>query len=278
MGAAGKAPPPFPVVAPPKSGKTMPPIPHIAATEEPVIPEENVPEKKVPLWKKKVFQSAVIAVLLLGGVAYWFMPATSGTLRDKMLLKTEPPKPGAPAANAAKPAGAAVTPAPELANKPAQPTPGLSETQNAIAHAPVNAVNKAKDVITKREGSGQGRAAVGAITDGDSPATDKPAAAKPAAPQTVATSSTIAPGVSATNDNISAAAEASPAFRSFVANAKITGVFPTANPPRVLINGRTVRGGDVVDSALAITFDSLDPEKKLILFKDKAGAVVTRRY
>jgi hypothetical protein len=83
--------------------------------------------------------------------------------------------------------------------------------------------------------------------------------------------------VTATNDNVSAAAEASPAFRSFVANAKIGGVFQ-GNPPRLLINGRTVRGGDTVDNSLSITFDSVDSDKKMILFKDKAGAVVTRRY
>ena len=274
LGAAGKAPPPFPVVAPPKSGKTMPPIPHIAATEEPVIPEENVPEKKVPIWKKKVFQlGALAALLVLGGGGFFMFRKPAA---PPPLPKPAQPKPAA--TPVAPKAGAAAAPAPELANKPAQSTPGLSPTQNAIAHAPVNAVNKAKDVIAKREGSGQGRDAVGAITDGDGSAADKPAATKPAAPQTVATSSTIAPGVSATNDNISAAAEASPAFRSFVANAKITGVFPTATPPRVLINGRTVRGGDVVENALAITFDSIDAEKKLILFKDKAGAIVTRRY
>ncbi len=262
----------------------MPPIPHINVKEEPTIPEEHPPEKKVPLWKQKNFKYAVVAGLLLLVLVVWFTVnkfgrAADAAIKDKMMLKTAPAKPivtppatGAAIQNPATPPAAA-------ANKPVAPTPGLSETQNAIAHAPVNAINKAKDVIGKREGSGQGRDAVGAITDGDKPAllAEKPAVVPPAASQPVAISSTIAPGVSATNDNISAAAEASPQFRSFVANAKISGVFQ-GDPPRVMINGRLARAGDTVEPGLVITFDSIDPDKKLILFKDKAGAIVTRRY
>jgi hypothetical protein len=258
---------------------------------EPTIPEEHPPEKKVPLWKQKYFKYAVVAVLLLIGVGVKlalnsFSRPAGGAPNDKMTLKTEPPKPattlpatGTPAPKPAALAAVAATPPPAPANKPGQPTPGLSETQNAIAHAPVNAINKAQSVIDARSNSGQSRETVGAITEGDQPAppADKTAVITPTAPQTVATSSTIAPGVSATNDNVSAAAEASPAFRSFVANAKISGVFQGA-PPRVMINGRLARAGDTVDSALAITFDGIDPDKKLILFKDKFGAVVTRRY
>jgi hypothetical protein len=281
MGGAAKAPPPFPVVAPPKTGKTAPPIPHITAKEEPVIPEENVPEAKVPVWKKGFFKYAILAVLLFGSVAYRFVrdslvQATSDTIRDKMTHKAEPAKTGGSAAvpgAAPKAATPAAAPNPALANKPAQPTPGLSETQNAIAHAPVNAVNKAKDVIGKREGSGQGRDAVGAITDGEAPAS-----AKPAAHQTVTISSAIAPGVSATNADVAAAAEASPAFRSFVANAKINGVFGHDEGARTTLNGRLVRFGDVVETGLGITFNGYDYNKRQLIFKDKAGATVTRRY
>jgi hypothetical protein len=271
-GAPAKLPPPFPVVAPPKTGKTMPPIPHIAVSGEVAEVEVPKPRERIPFWKKTIVQiGALAALLIVGGVGYFL--SSRPPPPPPVVVKPKPAAPTTPAAAATTPANAAV-----VANKPAvQPTPGLSETQNAIAHAPVNAINKANDVIAKRVGSGQGRDAVGAITDGDAAVSpgDKPA--KPAGPQTFATSTAIAPGVSATNDNVSAAAEASPAFRSFVANAKIGGVFQ-GNPPRLLINGRTVRGGDTVDNGLSITFDSVDSDKKMILFKDKAGAVVTRRY
>ena len=240
------------------------------------VPEQAPlpPLVRIPIWKKRNVQIGGLAAVLLLGVGGFFALRKPPLPPPPAAAKPKPP--ATPAAKAAVPPAAT---APATANVPAQPSPGLSETQDAIAHAPVNAINKAKDVVGKRVGGGQGRDAVGAITDADQPASpvDKPAVAAPAAPQTIAGSRAIAPGVSATNDNVSAAAEASPAFRSFVANAKISGVFQGA-PPRVMINGHLARAGDLVDSALGITFDSIDPDKKLILFKDKAGAVVTRRY
>jgi hypothetical protein len=263
-GVAAPKPPPFPVVAPPKTGKTTPPIPHISAHTEPPMPA-SVVFAKAPWWKKKIF--------LIGGgaAALTFLAAGSW-----FVFRPKPPPPLPPKANkvaVAAPAPPAASPA---AVKSAAPTgPALSETESAIAHAPVNAINKAKDVAAKRVGSGQGRDAIGEITDEDTPAA-KSAAKAPAPP--VATSSTIAPGISATNGDITAAAEASPAFRLFVANAKINGVFPTATPPRIMLNGRLVRGGDMVESTLAITFDSVDAEKKLLIFKDKSGATVSHRY
>ena len=62
-----------------------------------------------------------------------------------------------------------------------------------------------------------------------------------------------------------------------MANAKISGTVGGATP-RALINGRLVRSGDVVESTLGITFEGFDPEKNQITFKDKSGAIVTRRF
>jgi hypothetical protein len=83
-------------------------------------------------------------------------------------------------------------------------------------------------------------------------------------------------GITATTE-VEVAAEASAAFRSFVANAKIGGVFQ-GNPPRALVNGRTTRAGETVDGGLGIMFDGIDAERKLIIFKDKSGATVARKY
>ena len=247
----------------------MPPIPHIAVPNEPAMPVPAARPIKPPIWKNKVVMIGLAATFLIVAGAGWFF-----------FLRPEPPPPPKPA----KPATAAApkaAPAAELANKPAAAAPApaaagpaLSETQAAIAHAPVNAINKAKDVAAKRVGGDQGRDAVNAIMDGDAPAA-KAAAKAPAAP--VATTSSIAPGITANNADVGAGAEASPAFRSFVANAKVSGVFQ-GNPPRIMLNGRLVRGGEIVDGGLYITFDSIDAEKKMLLFKDKSGATVTRRY
>jgi hypothetical protein len=66
-------------------------------------------------------------------------------------------------------------------------------------------------------------------------------------------------------------------FRAFVSAARINGVFQ-GNPPRALINGRTIRAGESADTILGIVFDSVDPDKKTITFKDRTGATITRKY
>jgi len=255
----------------------MPPIPHIAVTGEVAEQERPAVPAAVPIWKKPAVQiGALAAVLVLGAGLYFGVPLY------KKLTAPPPPPPVVAKPKPAAPAPATVANLPAVANKPAAPPPApaaapgpaLSDTQAAIAHAPLNAINKAKDVIAKREGSGQGRDAVGAITDGDTP----PPAGKPA-PKVSEGASNIAPGISATNGNVESVADASVAFRTFIANAKITGVVAQqGRTPLMVINNRLTRAGDTVDAALAITFEGLDFDRKLIIFKDKTGAVVTRRY
>jgi azurin len=70
---------------------------------------------------------------------------------------------------------------------------------------------------------------------------------------------------------------ASAEFRAFVGSARITGVF-LGTPVRVIVNGRIVREGEAVDTAHGITFDCVDSEHKIITFRDRRGAVVSRRY
>jgi hypothetical protein len=87
----------------------------------------------------------------------------------------------------------------------------------------------------------------------------------------------LAPGVTATTEAVKAVRNASADFRAFVASARITGVYQ-GTPARAFINGRMVRTGEVVDSSLEITFDSVDADTKNIIFKDASGATVSRRY
>ncbi len=96
-------------------------------------------------------------------------------------------------------------------------------------------------------------------------------------PALAAVTTDLAPGVTITTESVEAETEATPAFRSFVADAKISGVFQ-GTPPRAFINGRLVRLGEVVDSSLGIRFDSIDPKTKNIVFKDASGATVGRLY
>ncbi|HVU23626.1 MAG TPA: hypothetical protein VHE13_05825, partial [Opitutus sp.] len=108
--------------------------------------------------------------------------------------------------------------------------------------------------------------------------TPAPAGATPAAAPAPATISTaqLAPGVTASMTDADVTGAASAEFRSWVSNARINGVLGT--PPRALINGRTVRAGQIVDEPLGITFVGVDVSRHALVFRDRAGATVRRRY
>ena len=94
-------------------------------------------------------------------------------------------------------------------------------------------------------------------------------------------------GQPATTESVAASASATPAepvvlppsadFQSWVTQVRISGVRGGADP-RVVINGRLVRRGEVVDSRLGIIFAGVDASDKIILFQDEAGATVGRRF
>ncbi|MDB6165368.1 MAG: hypothetical protein JWQ83_508 [Lacunisphaera sp.] len=79
----------------------------------------------------------------------------------------------------------------------------------------------------------------------------------------------------------SASPEGTPAasqpFLFWVVNLNISGVFQS-NPPRILMNNHLVYENQEVSAPLGITFVRIDPVKKLILFRNKSGAEVTRSY
>jgi hypothetical protein len=188
-------------------------------------------------------------------------------------------KPQAPAPAAPEPAKKAGTPAP-VASTPLTP----SETLNKLAHAPANAINQAQDAIATRRASGQARIDAASIGEdlpdpppGTPPATTakQPADARRASP-TATTTTKVSPGVTATTQ-MEAAAEASAPFRSFVANAKVSGIFQ-GNPSRAVINGRLIRMGEVVDPTLGIIFEGIDSQGRHLVFKDRSGATVSRRF
>ena len=262
-------PPPFPVIAPPKTGATLPPIPHVkvAGEVEEVVPAPH--PKAAPNRLVKFGIIGVAAVVVLGGAFFAW---------NKFGAKPPPP-----VATKPKPAVPAPAKGP-VAAPPAKAAPLTpSETLNNLAHAPVNAINKAQDTIAARRASEQSRVD-GTIT-GDDPRSgivavppSSATVAKPGAPasKTATAVTALSPGLSATTE-VEAGPEASPAFRSFVANAKISGVFQ-GEPPRAFINGRLARAGETIDATLGVIFERIDPDKKQIVFKDRTGATIARRY
>jgi len=112
----------------------------------------------------------------------------------------------------------------------------------------------------------------------EDPAKPKPAAARPvAAPPPGPRELKLAGGVVLTNSSPAGAPPASAPFMYWVAGLTVSGVSHTT-PPRFLMNNKLVRQGDEVNKQLAVTFDHLDPAAKLIYFRDKEGAIVTRSY
>jgi len=84
-------------------------------------------------------------------------------------------------------------------------------------------------------------------------------------------------GITITSPSPTGGTEANEAFLTWVVNVKISGVFP-GSPARVMLNDRLTRAGDPAQIRLGISFDGLDVEQRLIYFRDKGGATVSRSY
>lgn len=239
-----RTPPPFPVLDTAPKRPPPPRIPHLAARESPAVRSEN------PVRKPK---GTPVLVVLLG------LAVAGGGAYFAWTHFRKAPSAAAPSASLTP---RAVTP---------------SETLNALASVPAQAIQKAQDVLASRQEK-VGSAVDAIIADKEPPAPSSPRVpvSVPVSPPPMAgttATTTVAPGLSASMP-IAAAADASAAFREFVANAKISGVADT----RALINGRLVRTGEVVDSTLGIRFQAVDRESKQLIFRDFSGAQVGRRY
>lgn len=291
-------PPPRVEAPPPAKFSGAPHVPHIRGPGE-EMPLPKAPLPPVPLKRRHISKPILIIVVLAGagivacaGYFAWsaFSPSLLPPPVSKVATKPDLP-PAGPGAKTATPQALkdAVTPTPASAT-PATPGPTPSATLNQIVAVPQQAIDKAKDVVTARRNNEQAR--IDAMSAGeeapDQRALDTPPPSRfsnHSAPSDVAaapapvpgTGTLIAPGVTATSNDVTAAPRASAAFKRFVADARITGVFQ-GTPPRALINGRTVRAGEVVDLALGVVFDSIDSEAKTITFKDRAGNPATRKY
>lgn len=169
-------------------------------------------------------------------------------------------------------------------NAPAVPGPNAvapspvspSAALNALASIPDQAIQKAQEALVSRQ---EGPPSLGdgppAESDISKPLPPPPAPEVVSPPSVAGTTATttVAPGLSASMP-IAAAADASAAFREFVANAKVSGVAET----RALINGRLVRAGEIIDPTFGIRFLGVDRETKQLIFQDFSGAQVGRRY
>jgi hypothetical protein len=185
--------------------------------------------------------AVVVIAFVVAGIFFYriFFPAPSKDVPVKLQIVVRPPPPkDDPAAVAAKAAAA------DAAKK----------AQDAVAAAK-RIADQAKADAAAGENS-----PVPAVTS-----------------ESVMADASISKDVKVNNTHLDAAPAASAAFRAFVAGASVGGVFQ-GHPSRALINGTIVREGDVVESALGISFDRIDSIQKIIYFKDASGAQVSKSY
>ncbi len=141
-----------------------------------------------------------------------------------------------------------------------------------VASAPGKLIDSGQNAIMARRTAEQEK--MDAIANGQDVPSPTPA---PEVAQAVMAQSNLSSDVKVNNTPIVAAPTASAAFRAFVGNASIGGVFQ-GTPSKALINNRIVREGQTVDSELGIVFDRIDVVKKNIYFKDATGAEVSKNY
>jgi hypothetical protein len=140
-------------------------------------------------------------------------------------------------------------------------------------------IEKAQQALAARAGNApETDAAIAAAATPGSPAPASAATSTPTPPAVAdATAPALAPAETVPPPAPEPEVEPSPAFKRFVLEMRVNGVFQ-GDPPRALINGRTVRPGEFLDNGLGIVFHGIDPEKKLILMRDANGSRMTRKY
>jgi hypothetical protein len=224
-------------------------------TAHPSRPEHH------PAFKWGVIITLVVVALLVGGVVgYLGWQFKAGDAPDSTPTQIAPPAPSAKPPSTSTVVAEPVPPVGDPAIPPTVPT----KTPASTASTPATREPSQKPTVQP---------------SATSTATQRPG---PAAPQPLSSTSspiptTVGPGVTANTGVAISGSNASPAFRSFVANAKITGVFQGRNP-RAVINGKVTHLGDTVDHSLGIVFHSIESARKQIVFKDKTGAIATRKY
>ncbi len=148
---------------------------------------------------------------------------------------------------------------------PAAPAAGISPARAAAA-----AEGKPGD-------AGISRSALLALAEKNAVAPDRPVTPAPAPEPAAPAQVKLAGGIIISSAAPAGAPVARASFFYWVVNQNISGVFQSP-PHRVMLNGRLAYEGDEISRALGITFDHLDSANKLIVFRDKSGAIVTRSY
>ena len=224
----------------------------------------------------KTWPMVVILVVVLLGVG--------GYLAYENFLKPAAP----PVAVTATPVPKPTPPAPVSAASPPPAPPSQPVT------APAQIINKAEAVVAEHAEAAEkplndvlSEQKPAAPTPSPVAATPVPPAAPvpPPAPAEIKAASVapepppapVAPASQTVRIDLSPSDAASPAFKSFIMNLRVSGVFQGEHP-RVLIGSETYEIGDVVNQDLGVVFSGIDADRELVLFKDSTGVTLVKKY
>lgn len=251
-------PPPVPVVTD-DNGKsaTTPPMP---LPEEEDIDDDDDDDSEAPVRKRMrpeqrpIFKIAVIliGVLLVGAIG------AGGYMVYNMMFGLDE----------------FVPPAPSVATTPEESPPVDLTGASSLAGKMIEKAQNAADAIGQTTEAV--KEAAGAFGEDGNEADDALSDAE------ALVSSPNAESPSEVIDNTSepvtpTAVQPTQAFQDWVSGAVISGV-REGSEPRAFINNLLVKIGDPVDAQLGITFDNVDAEGNLVIFKDRTGAIVGKRY
>ena len=245
-------------------------VPNLPATTAVKLTAPSAPGAELPenssAFKAGIWIVSTLVVVVVGVVAFFAYRFLQPKVEPAAALVA--PKPVVPPAKLAPTAVATEPPAHQVVVADPQSLPGKM-------------VGKARDIAAAHDQSGQVNG-VGEVL-GDPPETPLPArstppthaASTPASQRDIPLDASTPPQEAMVDKP--AAPPASIAFRTFVANLRVSGVFQ-GEPGRALLNGRTIRIGEVADNTLGIRLSRLDYDRKILYFEDNSGATMQRRY
>ena len=273
----GLIPPGPPGSAPVAAKPPTAPPPKLHLTAAPFAPEASLQPKPPAAVKAATLAARNKAgrkrILILGGTAALVLVAAVLFLWQTYFSSPPAPPP--------RPAVATTTPKPAPAPASVAPTAQtLTQTAQNLAAQPGQAVTNIQTALADARGREQAR--VDAVLDGKDPPDQRALNTPPPGtftPQGVQAGPN-GPPAAVGNPPPAATPPVAPAstiaFRAWVDSVKIGGVNGTGT--LAFINGQTHRPGDMLDSAQGIVFDSADPAKKVLVFRDRTGAVVQKKY
>jgi len=251
--AAAAVPPlvPLPPIPPPPFSPPKPQyVPTPLDVDDPAGPasgKSSPPAIKADKW----LAATVLFALVLAG----------GFIGIRYLTKAHP-----------KPNARAAAPAPTAAPSP-QPSP--SKNASKLVDNPTSmagkAVAKARDLVAAQEKLEKEQGVTSILEEPATTPPTGPAVAPVPGPQASVAAEPAAPAQPA------APPPPSDAFKLFVVNLRVNGVFQGDNP-RAMLNGKMYHLGDPVDVKLGIMLYQIDVEAKQIIFHDADGASVSRHY